>query len=177
MTSVGNPTKFSFADHNLTRDKTLHSQRNSFLLCHNSRPRVLSGGGLIYYFLGSASSFAQNADRAGGGTSKMYPEDLKFLRLTYCSCGITARRVPPPWKYSDKTDRCASQLHSDYKPEEHWLIVSELVAVANLVGFSTSQPSLFKRQQLLPVRDLKLLVRDYSVSLNLCTWWIFNILL
>ncbi|RHZ63205.1 protein HGH1 [Aspergillus thermomutatus] len=32
----------------------------------------------------------------------------------------------------------------------------------NLVGFSTAQPGLFKRHQLLPVRDLKLLVRDYT---------------
>lgn len=39
-----------------------------------------------------------------------------------------------------------------------------LSACENLVGFSTAQPSLFKRHQLLPVRDLKLLVRDYTVS-------------
>ncbi|RAH45870.1 protein HGH1 [Aspergillus brunneoviolaceus CBS 621.78] len=36
------------------------------------------------------------------------------------------------------------------------------IACENLVGFSTAQPELFKRQQLLPVRDLKLLVRDYA---------------
>ncbi|KAJ5110719.1 hypothetical protein N7532_001254 [Penicillium argentinense] len=36
------------------------------------------------------------------------------------------------------------------------------IACENLVGFSTAQPSLFKRQQLLPVRDLKLLARDYT---------------
>ncbi|RAL06652.1 protein HGH1 [Aspergillus homomorphus CBS 101889] len=36
------------------------------------------------------------------------------------------------------------------------------IACDNLVGFSTVQPELFKRQQLLPVRDLKLLVRDYA---------------
>lgn len=41
-------------------------------------------------------------------------------------------------------------------------------AAENLVGFSTAQPELFKRQQLLPVRDLKLLVRDYPVR---CAWW------
>ncbi|KAJ5961100.1 uncharacterized protein N7479_008250 [Penicillium vulpinum] len=35
------------------------------------------------------------------------------------------------------------------------------IACENLVGFSTAQPDLFKRHQLLPVRDLKLLVRDY----------------
>ncbi|KAF7593046.1 hypothetical protein BBP40_012134 [Aspergillus hancockii] len=37
-----------------------------------------------------------------------------------------------------------------------------LPACENLVGFSIAQPDLFKRQQLLPVRDLKLLVKDYT---------------
>lgn len=46
--------------------------------------------------------------------------------------------------------------HSDLTPD-----VSS--ACENLVGYSTAQPSLFKRQQLLPVRDLKLLARDYTV--------------
>ncbi|PLB44669.1 DNA-binding protein HGH1 [Aspergillus steynii IBT 23096] len=36
------------------------------------------------------------------------------------------------------------------------------IACENLVGFSKSEPGLFKRHQLLPVRDLKLLVRDYT---------------
>ncbi|KAJ9487260.1 hypothetical protein VN97_g6062 [Penicillium thymicola] len=36
------------------------------------------------------------------------------------------------------------------------------IACENLVGFSTAQPDLFKRHQLLPVRDLKLLTRDYT---------------
>lgn len=36
------------------------------------------------------------------------------------------------------------------------------IACENLVGFSTAQPDLFKRHQLLPVRDLKLLARDYT---------------
>ncbi|KAJ5219770.1 DNA-binding protein HGH1 [Penicillium chermesinum] len=36
------------------------------------------------------------------------------------------------------------------------------IACENLVGYATSQPSLFKRHQLLPVRDLKLLARDYT---------------
>lgn len=39
------------------------------------------------------------------------------------------------------------------------------LACENLVGFSTAQPELFKRHQLLPVRDLKLLVRDYTVRI------------
>jgi hypothetical protein len=40
------------------------------------------------------------------------------------------------------------------------------IAAENLVGFSTAQPDLFKRHQLLPIRDLKLLVRDYTVRDN-----------
>ncbi|KAK9561470.1 Protein hgh1 [Aspergillus fumigatus] len=36
------------------------------------------------------------------------------------------------------------------------------IACENLVGFSTTHSDLFKRHQLLPVRDLKLLVRDYT---------------
>lgn len=30
------------------------------------------------------------------------------------------------------------------------------------MGYSTAQPSLFKRNQLEPVKDLKLLIRDYG---------------
>jgi hypothetical protein len=37
-------------------------------------------------------------------------------------------------------------------------------AVENLVGYSSTQPSIFKTDQLRPIRDLKLLVRDYPVS-------------
>jgi len=36
------------------------------------------------------------------------------------------------------------------------------VAVEHLVGYSTAQPSLFKRNQLEPVKDLKILVKDYT---------------
>jgi len=35
------------------------------------------------------------------------------------------------------------------------------IACENLVGYSSSQPSIFKASQLVPVKDLKLLVRDY----------------
>ena len=35
-------------------------------------------------------------------------------------------------------------------------------AAENLVGYSTAEPSLFKRYQLEPVKDLKLLVKDYA---------------
>ncbi|KAH8667508.1 DNA-binding protein-like protein HGH1 [Tricladium varicosporioides] len=36
------------------------------------------------------------------------------------------------------------------------------LAVENLVPYSLSQPSIFKTNQLLPIKDLKLLVRDYK---------------
>ncbi|KAK7722917.1 Protein hgh1 [Botryosphaeria dothidea] len=36
------------------------------------------------------------------------------------------------------------------------------IAAENLVGYSTAQPSLFKRNQLEPIKDLKLLVKDYT---------------
>lgn len=40
-------------------------------------------------------------------------------------------------------------------------------AVENLVPYSLSQPAIFKTNQLLPIKDLKLLVRDYKVSSTL----------
>ncbi|KAI4213185.1 MAG: hypothetical protein LQ351_004131 [Letrouitia transgressa] len=36
------------------------------------------------------------------------------------------------------------------------------IAVENLVPYSKAQPSIFKSNQLAPVRDLKLLVKDYA---------------
>ncbi|KAI4757418.1 DUF383-domain-containing protein [Aureobasidium sp. EXF-3400] len=43
-------------------------------------------------------------------------------------------------------------------------------AAENLVGFSTAQPSLFKYQDLRPVTDMKLLVRDYApIAKNVLT--------
>ncbi|KAL4738116.1 hypothetical protein BDV11DRAFT_190332 [Aspergillus similis] len=36
------------------------------------------------------------------------------------------------------------------------------IACATLVGYSVSKPEIFKRHQLLPIQDLKLLVRDYT---------------
>lgn len=41
-------------------------------------------------------------------------------------------------------------------------MLRRLPAVENLVGYSTSQPSLFKRNQLEPITDLKLLIKDYA---------------
>jgi hypothetical protein len=38
------------------------------------------------------------------------------------------------------------------------------------VGYSASKPEIFKRHQLLPIRDLKLLVRDYTpIASNVLT--------
>lgn len=37
-----------------------------------------------------------------------------------------------------------------------------LAAAEHLVGYSQSHTSLFKREQLEPVKDLKLLVKDYA---------------
>lgn len=36
------------------------------------------------------------------------------------------------------------------------------IAAENLVGYSATQPSLFKRNNLEPVKDLKLLVKDFA---------------
>ncbi|KAH1310880.1 hypothetical protein KXX47_006067 [Aspergillus fumigatus] len=46
--------------------------------------------------------------------------------------------------------------------ELNGLTLTSDAACENLVGFSTTHSDLFKRHQLLPVRDLKLLVRDYT---------------
>ncbi|KAI9836054.1 MAG: hypothetical protein M1819_001665 [Sarea resinae] len=44
------------------------------------------------------------------------------------------------------------------------------LAAENVLPYTTSQPSLFKRDQLLPIRDLKLLVKDYTpISKNALT--------
>ncbi len=38
-----------------------------------------------------------------------------------------------------------------------------LLAAENLVGYSSSQPSIFKTEELKPIKHLKLLVRDHPV--------------
>ena len=40
--------------------------------------------------------------------------------------------------------------------------LTRYTAAENLVGFSTAQPSLFKRNTLEPIADLKLLIKDYT---------------
>lgn len=37
------------------------------------------------------------------------------------------------------------------------------VASTNLLGYSTTQPAIFKANKLEPVQDLKLLIKDYPV--------------
>ncbi|KAI4115322.1 MAG: hypothetical protein LQ341_007742 [Variospora aurantia] len=37
------------------------------------------------------------------------------------------------------------------------------IAAENLVPYSKTQPSIFKNGQLTPIKDLKLLVKDYAV--------------
>jgi hypothetical protein len=43
------------------------------------------------------------------------------------------------------------------------VLMNRMVAVENLVPYSLSQPAIFKTDGLLPVKHLKLLVRDYPV--------------
>lgn len=43
------------------------------------------------------------------------------------------------------------------------VLMIRVVAVENLVPYSLSQPAIFKTDGLLPVKHLKLLVRDYPV--------------
>lgn len=43
------------------------------------------------------------------------------------------------------------------------VLMTRVVAVENLVPYSLSQPAIFKTDGLLPVKHLKLLVRDYPV--------------
>ena len=58
-------------------------------------------------------------------------------------------------------------------PDEQELIVA--TAAENLVGYSTAQPSLFKRNQLEPIKDLKVLIRDYSPIAKNCINMLVNL--
>ena len=46
-----------------------------------------------------------------------------------------------------------------------------LTAVENLVHYSQAQPAIFKLGQLTPVKDLKLLIRDYAVCQDSSFFW------
>ncbi|KAL0264141.1 Protein hgh1 [Diplodia seriata] len=58
----------------------------------------------------------------------------------------------------------ASSPHADLLVEflHHGNTQIRQIAAENLVGYTTAQPSLFKRNQLEPIKDLKLLVKDYT---------------
>lgn len=53
-------------------------------------------------------------------------------------------------------------------------IMKKKIAIENLVPYSKRQPAIFNASQLTPVKDLKLLTRDYAVRL-LVTREIFSI--
>jgi hypothetical protein len=73
-------------------------------------------------------------------------------KLTFCpACG-----VPPPWQHSDS----AVWYNSPSTPPCD--IVNDLTAAEHLLGYSQSHITLFKRNQLEPIKDLKLLVKDYA---------------
>lgn len=68
------------------------------------------------------------------------------------------------WSASSST---ATLKFVKYKCNPAWFFAYKLTvrtACENLVGYSLSQPTIFKKDQLLPIKHLKLLVRDYTVS-------------
>lgn len=70
---------------------------------------------------------------------------------------VPARRVPAPRQHADQTDWSEQPLlHPTTRRCLHH------VAAEHLVGYSQSNPALWKRNQLEPIKDLKLLVRDYA---------------
>ena len=69
-----------------------------------------------------------------------------------------AARIFAPWQYPDPANRYhISIAHIDY------ISTNFTVATENLIPYSRTQPSLFKSVQLAPIKDLKLLVKDYAV--------------
>ncbi|KAI4202146.1 MAG: hypothetical protein LQ350_002813 [Teloschistes chrysophthalmus] len=90
-----------------------------------------------------------------------------------------ARRVPPPRKHPNPSNRqvpsapcpiagqrlvlrslAISQKYIESLPEPSLTGTSQ-PAAENLVPYSKTQPSIFKTAQLTPIKDLKLLVKDY----------------
>ena len=59
------------------------------------------------------------------------------------------------------------QPHSNQPYGRPQLTTDMSIAIENLTGYSTSQPSIFKADNLIPVKDLKLLVGDRPVRLVL----------
>ena len=44
------------------------------------------------------------------------------------------------------------------------------LAIENLVPYSTAEPGIFKTEQLTPVKNLKILIRDHPVSYSDVKW-------
>lgn len=97
----------------------------------------------------------QDAHGAGGGN---YPSMSLFVSLQLTL--RAARRVSSPWKCPNTEYWYVNQLL------DYLLLIDQQSAAENLVGYSDSDVSLFKRLDMEPIRDLKLLVRDYPVSLS-----------
>lgn len=68
-----------------------------------------------------------------------------------------ARRISAPWQYADPTSWSEQQPHHPAAVQG-----SQLPATEHLVGYSQTNQPLFKRNQLEPVKDLKLLIKDYA---------------
>lgn len=67
-----------------------------------------------------------------------------------------ACRIPASRQHADQTDWSDEPLHPTTKH------ISHCAAAEHLVGYSQANPTLWKRNQLEPIRDLKLLVKDYA---------------
>jgi hypothetical protein len=85
-----------------------------------------------------------------------------FRKSLTCSRTRPARGVSSSWEHPDKADWCVARTSRRLPGVTE--TDSSRKACENLVPYSSSQPSVFKTGQLLPVRDLKLLVRDYDVG-------------
>lgn len=78
---------------------------------------------------------------------------------------IAACRIPSPRQHANSTDWYIDLLQEPYAAAN-----GHCAAAENLVGYSTAQPSLFKYNQFEPIKDLKLLIRDYpTIAKNALT--------
>ena len=80
-----------------------------------------------------------------------FPAGKRSLMFTAC-------RVPPSRKYSNTSDRYKNGATNKNNFEK----ADEITAAENLVGYSTADPNLFKRRQLEPIKDLRVLIKDYA---------------
>lgn len=68
-----------------------------------------------------------------------------------------ARRVFASWQYANPSSWSGKQPHNPATIQ-----YSQWLAAEHLVGYSQTDLPLFKRNQLEPVKDLKLLIKDYA---------------